>query len=679
MIPLALGLGALLGALSQLTPLAFVGLLGGLWLSQIARWLGLLAYMLVILHLNWAKDPWTPQIGQWVRLEGTLQEGFLHTSQGRVYVHYFPRLRDGFYTLEGHLLRPVTKRNPGGFDQQTWLRGLGVTAVLRAGRVVRYESLPYNPSLHLKNQLLAGLSPSVAALISALTLGERRDLGEAYGEFQRAGLAHALALSGLHVGILTSFFVLLLYWLGVWRYLVTIALLLLYLWLVGPQPSLVRAVIMASLVLLGLFMGRGRVTLLSALALALFVQLVLEPHAIFSLSAQLSYLAVLGMALVLPRIPRLEGWKQWVWSSVAVTLAAQLLILPLILHHFHQLPLISPIANLLVLPLLSVIVPLGFLKLVLGGLLAIPTEILGTFILNIVGWLSNGPMLHWGEISPLGFGLYYLGVFPLLLGLYGYLGWSHAGGLTATAVLASVLSQYPPRAELWQLDVGQGDAILVRLPGGVEILVDGGRGWAYPRLEQALRALAVDDLDLIIATHPDGDHVEALPKIIENFPVGTLVSGPRVRGDALDDALHRSAELHRVPVLFARAGTELMLAGARLRFLGPQGLEIEDNARSLVFVLEYNGRKVLFTGDAPASAEIYWEAQPVDILKVGHHGSETSTSTHLLQNFQPTVALIGVGNNPYGHPSGAVLERLNQYGLQVRRTDVEGAIRIPLR
>jgi competence protein ComEC len=280
MIPLALGSGALLGALSQLTPLAFLGLLGGLWLSQAARWLGLLAYLLVVLHLA-VKDPWAPQIGRWVRLEGRLQDGFLHTAKGRVFVRYFPRLQDGRYVLEGHLLRPAGKRNPGGFDQQTWLRGLGVTAVLQARAVVRYEPLPSDLQQRLRGRLEAGLSPPVAALLVALTLGERGDLGETYVEFQWAGLAHTLALSGLHVGILSVFFLLLFYPLGPWRYLLAAVLLLLYVWLVGPLPSLVRAVIMATTVLLGLFMGRGRVALLPALALALFVQLLLEPRAIF--------------------------------------------------------------------------------------------------------------------------------------------------------------------------------------------------------------------------------------------------------------------------------------------------------------------------------------------------------------------------------------------------------------
>ncbi len=678
MIPHALGLGALLGALTQLTPLAFLGLLAGLWLPQSARWSAVAAYTLVVLHLGVVHDPWASQIGQWVRLEGTLQEGFLYTPQGRVYVRYFPRLQNGTYVLEGHLLRPQKRLNPGGFDQATWLRGLGVNAVLQARQVVRFQPPPQDTRRWLQQQLVAGLSPSAAALVMAMTLGERRELGETYGEFQRAGLAHTLALSGLHVAILAGFFLLALYRLGHWRYLVTLCILLLYLLLVGPQPSLVRAVIMGSLVLLGLFFGKGKVGVLPALSLALFFHLLFEPHAIFSLSAQLSYLAVLGMALVLPCLPRLQGWKNWLWASVSVTLAAQFFILPLLLHHFHQLPLVSPLANLLVLPILNLLVPLGFVKLVLGGVLAWPLEWLSQLTLALVGWLAKGPRLFWGEISPIGFALYFIGILPLLAALHGRLRWLQAGVLTATCALV-LLPQALGRAELWQLDVGQGDATLVRLPGRVEILVDGGRDWAYPRLERALRALGVDDLDLVIATHPDADHVQALPLILQNFPVGSLITGPRVRGDELDEALHKAARRQGVRVVSAKAGTKLEIAGASLRFLGPQGHETLDNERSLVFVLEYKGHKTLFTGDAPVSAEALWEAEKVDILKVGHHGADTSTGELLLRGFEPREALIGVGNNPYGHPSRAVLERLHQHGVKIRRTDLEGAVRIPMR
>lgn len=676
MIPYALGLGALLGALSGITPWAFVGLLGGLWLPQAARWLGVLAYGLVLIHLGLGKDPWAGQIGQWVKLEGRLKEGFLHTPQGRIYVRYYPRLQEGDYVLEGRLQRPQGQRNPGGFDQATWLKGQGISAVLDAKQVVAYQPAPPGIRDWFQKQLTANLSPPAAALATAMTLGERRDLGETYGEFQKAGLAHALALSGLNVAILAGFFVIVLYKAGHYRYLATLVILLLYLLLVGPQPSLLRAVIMSGLVLVGLYRGKGKAEVLPALALALFIHLAYEPYAIYSLSFQLSYLAVLGMALVLPRLPRLEGWKNWLWASLGVTVAAQVFILPLLLHQFHQLPLISPLSNLLVLPILNLLVPLGFMKLILGGLLAWPVELLSQLTLNLVAWLSRGPQLGWGQLSATGFLLYFLGILPLLGALYRRLPWSKALALSSTVVLAALLPQPFQRPEIWQLDVGQGDASLIRLPGNVEILVDGGRGWAYPRLAGALKALAVDDIDLVVATHPDADHIEALPLLMHDFPVRTLITGPRVKGDSLDDALHQAAKTQGIQVIQAGLGSVLGLAGANLKFLGPRGNEIEDNQRSLVFVLEYKGRKALFTGDAPITSEAGWLPEKVDVLKVGHHGSQSSTGDQLLQGFQPRVALIGVGGNTYGHPTREALQRLNQHGVVIHRTDQEGAIRI---
>lgn len=676
MIPYALGLGALLGALTGITPWAFVGLLGGLWLPQTARWLGILAYMAVVVQLGLGKDPWTAQIGQWVKLEGQLKEGFLYTPKGRVYVRYYPRLQEGDYVLEGRLKRPQGQRNPGGFDQATWLKGQSVSAVLDAKAVVSYQAARPNMRSWFQQQLIAGLSPPAAALVTAMTLGERRDLGETYGEFQRAGLAHALALSGLNVAILAGFFVIILYKLGRYRYLVTLAILLLYLLLVGPQPSLLRAVIMSGLVLVGLYLGKGKAEVLPALSLALFIHLLFEPLAIYSLSFQLSYLAVLGMALVLPRLPKLEGWKNWLWASLSVTVAAQVLILPLLLHYFNQLPLFSPLSNFLVLPVLNLLVPLGFLKLVLGGLLAWPVELLSQITLSMVAWLAKGPQLGWGQISGIGFGLYFLGIAPLLAALYGRLKWTRALALGSTAVLASLMPIPFQKAEIWQLDVGQGDASLIRLPGKVEILVDGGRSWAYPRLEGALKALGVDDLDLVIATHPDADHIEALPELMGKFPVRTLITGPRVKGDSLDDALRQAANQAGTQVIQAGLGSVLTLAGASLKFLGPKGNQAEDNDRSLVFTLEYKGRKALFAGDAPISAEANWIPERVDVLKVGHHGSATSTSEQLLSSFQPKIALIGVGSNTYGHPTRQALQRLNQYGVQIHRTDQEGAIRV---
>jgi competence protein ComEC len=152
-----------------------------------------------------------------------------------------------------------------------------------------------------------------------------------------------------------------------------------------------------------------------------------------------------------------------------------------------------------------------------------------------------------------------------------------------------------------------------------------------------------------------------------------------IEGDLEDIALRKTAGERKVRVEQARAGTTVKLGPATLRFVGPQGSQGETNDLSLVFVLEYRSRRALFTGDAPDWAEPGWQVGPMDVLKVGHHGSRSSTSEALLQKTRPKIALIGVGPNTYGHPTRAVLERLSQYGVEVRRTDLEGAVRIGLR
>jgi competence protein ComEC len=435
---------------------------------------------------------------------------------------------------------------------------------------------------------------------------------------------------------------------------------------------------MGAAVLIGLWLGHGKVEVFAALFLALFIHLVLEPYAILSLSFQLSYLAVLGMAVVLPKVSTPKGWKGWAISALLITLAAQVFILPILLHQFHQLPLISPLANLVVLPLLNLLVPLGFIKMFLGGLLALPYEWAGQLTLWLVGLFAKGPQLYWGQISPVGFGLYYLALLPLLAGLYRQISWRRMGVLGGTAALASMASLTVPQAEIWQLDVGQGDASLIRLPGNIEVLVDGGRGFASNRVIGALRALGVDDIDVIIATHADADHIQALPEVLHEFPVGTLFTGPVIEGDIDDIALRENAEERNIRTLEARVGTVVKLGQATLRFVGPQETEGQTNDLSLVFVLEYGGRRALFTGDAPDWAEATWQAGPIDILKVGHHGSRSSTGEELLSQTRPSIALIGVGPNTYGHPTREVLERLERYGVQVHRTDQEGAIQIGL-
>jgi len=679
MIPYALAAGALLASLAG-WPWGWLGLLAApLWPDRKARLAFVLALGLVLLRLFLLGDPWAGEIGREVTVTGPLRNGVVYDARGPVLLEVFPRPADGWVRARGRLERPRPARNPGDFDQQVWLRGLGVGAVLRSADVLSYRS-EAGARAALRRRLLAGLTPEAAGLLRALTLGERTALGDDKTAFRRAGLAHLLALSGLHVGFLVGFFLLLGLPLGRWRYLFALVLLLGYLTIVGASPSLLRATIMAGVWLVARALGKNDAPLPALLALALSAHLLLQPHAAWSLSLWLSYLAVVGLLVFVPPRRPLPPLVSWLRDSLYATLGAQLAILPLLLHFFGYLPLFSPLANLAALPLAGLLVPLGFAKAVVPGLdfLSVPINLLAGWLLTIARSFAELPSLNWGRLDASGFALYYLALLPLILWWRGLLRWETAAALWATAVLAACTPA--PRPDVWFLDVGQGDAALVRLPGNVEVLVDGGHDWDAARLRRTLTALGVDDLDLVIATHPDSDHVGSLPELLTSFPTGTLVLNPQGSGDPLEIELREAAARGGVAVVEAWRGRSLTIGNARLDFVHPPpNASGDDNDRSLAFYLSVGSRRIFFAGDAPASAALAWPPRVVEVLKVSHHGAAGGTSDTLLRRLRPRHAWVSVGRgNDYGHPAASVIALLEEYGVEVHRSDLEGAWRYPL-
>ncbi len=660
MIAYALACGALLGALFQLSPWsATLALPLFLGLPRALRpWFGL-AFLLILIRVLTLGNGFAGEYGHEQVLQGGLHRGILYSRQGPIYLDYYPQIPDGWARVEGRIEHPEAARNPGGFNQAIWLHGLGVRAVLKVGHVQSAHPGETRLKHRVRDGLLRGLNTDSAALAVALTLGERKALGADQKAFQRAGLAHVLALSGLHVGILAGFLVLLLFLLGRFRYLAALGLLIGYVWLVGDSPSLLRATLMVSLVLVGFFLGKGRVSLPQALALAFTVHLALTPYALFSLSFQLSYLALGGIALIMPVLPRVSGWAGYLLDGLLITLSAQALLIPLILSTFHFLPLLSPLANLLGLPIVTVLVPLGFMKaslaLVLPGAavwLAPPYNLLAGTLLWLVRILAHGPQLDWGSVAPAGFALYYLGLLAVVLALYQYIEVRQAALLLAIIVMAAVIPVFSQRADLWQLDVGEGDSSILRLPGDVGLLVDGGRSWAGNKVVNAARALGLRGFALVIATHPDANHEGGLPYVIEHFLVGALVLGPKHPSNPLEAKLFNMARRKDIPIIRESRGGSLALDGTTLRFLGPGlGVSGNDNQDSLVFMLDWRGRRVLFTGDNPQGEKVFWSPKFMDVFKVGHRDSGSSTGKLLLQRFQQRIALIGAGQNTYSHPN----------------------------
>jgi competence protein ComEC len=540
--------------------------------------------------------------------------------------------------------------------------------------------------------------------MQAMTLGLREDLGDLREVFAASGLAHLLALSGLHVGVLMAALGLLLSPLGRARYPLMIVLALLFVQLVGPTPSVVRAAAMVTAALVTLWLGSGRIEPWPALGLAALLTLVWNPSWLFDLSFQLSYLAVAGILLFVPPVMKAifgrnfiaRGWwdpRTLVVGAAVVSASAQALTLPLVAHHFGSVPLFSPLVNVVAVPLAGLLVPLGFVAGLLGTLspglaggLNVPTGLLVGALIGLADLASALPTLAWGEIAPAGYLLYAVGGVALALTLGGRLRpWR--GALVVTVALASsTVLAARETSEVVFIDVGQGDSALVRA-GGVAILVDGGGSlWSdfdvgARTVVPALRALGVGRLELVIATHAHVDHMEGLVSVLKLMPVGALVIGVEDWERPVFAELMAAAEGGGVPVVQVTRGESLALGPVRLDILNPPRRRYGDvDADSVAFALYLDDRPTaLFLGDIPEAVERDIAFPAVDLLMTPHHGSRTSTSDALVAAARPKTAAISYGRNNYGHPSPLVLERLQAAGAVVRETFLEGAVRLPLK
>ncbi|MEZ4605767.1 MAG: ComEC/Rec2 family competence protein [Deinococcales bacterium] len=345
----------------------------------------------------------------------------------------------GMLRLKGELAYPTTKRNPGGFDYQAYLKRRGVLMQLFVDELITAKPSPPSFKERLRRNITYGLNSKSAGLIQAMTLGIKDDLGDLRESFAASGLAHILALSGLHVGILIAALGFLLKPLGLRRYPLLILLILGFMALVGTSPSILRAGLMVIFALLFLWLGTGKLETWPSLALAALVSLMINPSMLFDISFQLSYLAVMGILLFSnPLSERLKGkslgnlswwhWKEFLLGSMVVSISAQVLSLPLVLSSFGNLPIFSPLVNVLAIPLAGFIIPLGFFAGVIGFIIP-PLMSLANFI---NGWLlklliimaelgAKLPSLSWGEIAPIGYAFYFVAVTALVLWLYGYL------------------------------------------------------------------------------------------------------------------------------------------------------------------------------------------------------------------------------------------------------------------
>lgn len=630
--------------------------------------------------------------------------------------------------VEGILEAPSPARNPGGFDYRGYLAVRGVHGVMRVaggeklaliarGRGTALLGRLIYPARRLVSSALdQGLRGDPRAVIGALLLGERERLPAAVESwFAASGMIHVLAVSGLHIGILALVLTFLLRAAGVPRTPAAIAasiLLVGYAFMTGLRPSVVRAVALFGMGSIALSLDRrvDHVNLLAAVALGL---LVISPSALRDLGFQLSFLATFSILVLSPRLlaPLPSNLRSGsspharICQALGVSVAAQLGTAPLVIYHFFRLPLLAPLANLLVIPLVALALALSFPAVIstlawppLGEPFAAALWAVLSLLLAAVRWVAG---IEWASVrvpSPSGGGVMLFYLTLLIVG--GKAMGPRARRLALIWVLALanvwVWSRvYVPHAGEMNavfLDVGQGDAAVVRTPCGRLIVVDGGP--AFPEWSAGEEIVAPylwregrRQIDLLVLSHPDADHLGGLLFLVQEFDVGLVVDAGMERETRFYREFREIIERRGIPYRQVRAGDRIDGLGVPVRVLHPPrswGAEGGDapspsaNEWSVVLALEWGDWMLLLTGDLERCGPIARTArgrQRKIVLKVPHHGSAGANGEAFVAALRPEIAVISVGaRNRFGLPDPAVIERYERCGSSVWRTDRAGAV-----
>ncbi|MGD2246506.1 MAG: DNA internalization-related competence protein ComEC/Rec2 [Candidatus Aminicenantes bacterium] len=552
------------------------------------------------------------------------------------------------------------------------------------------------------------LSPQ-GAVLEALLLGERNRMDPGVTEsLQRSGIYHLFAISGAHIAII-SFFLFSLFKLfrapNRLSYLLVMVFLLFYVFLVEGRPSVFRATIMTLCFLLGKLLWRN-VNLINTISISVFILLFLNPFSLFNVGFQLTFSATLAIILFFPRIikyfPKLP---LRISEILALSLTAQLGVLPFVAGSFNRITFSALILNFAALPLVALIMaaghiflPLAFLSTLLSRWLTQGIEFLIDLLISSSHLLDGFSFISYRIPTPHLFTLigYFLFLYLLLLPPKIKKQRIVLGLCFLAFCVILITHPFPPRSKnlkLTFIDVGQGESTLVEFPGKRKMLIDGG-GFPVGTFDVGENVVSsflwkkgIKKIDYLVLTHAHPDHLIGLKAVSQNFKIREFWEAFSPSESKDYDELKKMLPKSTVTKRLFR-GASHQEGRVKIKVLHPEQKEFTvsriRNDDSLVLRITSGQISFLLPGDIgiPVEKDIL-EAFPgirSQVLKSPHHGSRTSSSEDFLRIISPRIVVISVGaGNVYGFPDKEVLERYERIGAKVYRTDIHGAVEITLK